>query len=147
MTTLSTLVATEKKRKRIGRGGSRGGTAGRGYKGQKARSGAHIGVLFEGGQMPLHRRLPKRGFSNARFADEFEVINLDRLELSFENGAEVTKVALHEKGLISRATVLVKILGSGNLSKKLIVHADASSKSAAQAIAKLGGEVRVTKER
>ena len=141
------MFLQKKKRKRIGRGGSRGGTAGRGYKGQKARSGAHIGVLFEGGQMPLHRRLPKRGFSNARFAKEFEIINLAKLELAFEDGAEVTKAALVEKDLISSASVLVKILGDGNLSKKLIVHADASSKSAMQAIAKLGGEVRVTKER
>ena len=144
MTMLSTLVATEKKRKRIGRGGSRGGTSGRGYKGQKARSGAHVGVLFEGGQMPLHRRLPKRGFSNARFARNFEIINLDNLESAFENGAEITKVILHEKGLISSATTLVKVLGNGNLTKKLFVHVDASSKSAAQMIAKLGGEVRVT---
>lgn len=141
---LSTLV---KKRKRIGRGGSRGGTSGRGNKGQKARSGAHIGSVFEGGQMPLTRRLPKRGFTNANFKIEYSIVGLDDLESAFENGAVVTKESLLENGLLkakkSSSKTLLKVLGNGELTKKLTVHADAFSQSAIQAIKDRGGEATI----
>lgn len=112
MLTLNNIVSISKKRKRVGRGGSRGGTSGRGHKGQKARTSGTVGPMFEGGQMPIHRRLPKRGFSNDRFADVYEVVNLGRLENAFEAGAEVTRAALVEKGIISgKKGLLAKIAG------------------------------------
>lgn len=148
MTKLSNLNSLTKKRKRVGRGGSRGGTSGRGNKGQKARSGPSLGCVFEGGQMPLSRRLPKRGFSNAEFKKLFELINLDALEAAFEAGTEVTQELLLEKGVIKgKRGYSVKVLGNGTLTKKLIVHADAVSKTAEEAIKKQGGEVHINKER
>ena len=145
MITLSNLVSVHKKRKKIGRGGSRGGTSGKGHKGQKARTSGTVRSLFEGGQTPLHRRLPKRGFNNDRFKQEVEIVNLDRLNESFEHGFEVTHAELVKMGLISgKKGVAVKVLGNGTLSKKLIIHADACSKSALDAIKKLGGEVVIT---
>lgn len=141
---LNSLVSLSKKRKRVGRGGSRGGTSGRGHKGQKARTSGTVGPLFEGGQMPLHRRLPKRGFSNARFATEYEVVNIGCLSDVFEQGSEVTRELLIERGLVSgKKGMLVKVLGSGNITKKLIVHADACSQSALDAVKKHGGEIRI----
>ena len=152
MVRLHELTALVKKRKRVGRGGSRGGTSGKGHKGQKARSGAKISAGFEGGQMPLFRRLPKRGFNNARFSDDMCIINLEQLNNAFEEGATVDAAALVEKGLVSKkksqkgmSNLTVKILGNGTLSKKLIVAAGAFSKSAAKAIEDLGGEARLTK--
>jgi large subunit ribosomal protein L15 len=144
---LSNLTSSGKKRKRIGRGGSRGGTSGRGTKGQKARSGSHNRPAhFEGGQMPLVRRLPKRGFNNARFADRHDIVNLGQLEIWFEDGAEVSSVVLHELGYLKGASVApLKVLAKGSLTKKLIVHADAVSAAAAQMIASCGGEVRLIK--
>ncbi len=140
---ISKLVATCTKRKRVGRGGSRGGTAGRGHKGQKARSSGTVGPIFEGGQMPLHRRLPKRGFSNYHFRKEYDLVTLEQLEKHFAAGTEVTKALLYERGLIAaQDNILVKVLGNGTLSKKLVVCVDAWSQSAAAAIQKLGGEVR-----
>lgn len=137
-----------KKRKRVGRGGSRGGTAGRGMKGQKCRSGGSIPVHFEGGQMPLTRRLPKHGFSNARFAKEWVVINLGRLNEMFDDGQEVNRALLIERGVIgSKSAALIKILGNGALTKRLIIEADAASKSALESIKKQGGEVRLIGER
>lgn len=144
MLTLNNIVSISKKRKRVGRGGSRGGTSGKGHKGQKARTSGTVGPMFEGGQMPIHRRLPKRGFSNHRFADVFEIVNVGTLEDKFDQGSEVTYAALVEKGIISgKKGVLVKILGNGALTKKLTVHADACSKSALEVIQKNGGEVRM----
>jgi large subunit ribosomal protein L15 len=148
MKQLSNLIRLNKKRKRVGRGGDRGGTSGKGHKGQKARSGPTLGVVFEGGQMPLTRRLPKRGFTNARFKKEVEIVNLRQLNVLFESGAKVDRESLVEKGIISQSSkALIKILGNGTLDKKLIVHADAFSGSAAQAITDKGGEVHVTKEK
>jgi len=145
---LSNLKGITKKRKRIGRGGAKGGTAGKGNKGQKARSGAHIGAAFEGGQMPLLRRLPKRGFNNKRFQVEVKEINLQQLNDFFETGAVVNKAILVEKGLIKgRSTFVIKILGNGTLTKKLIVHADAYSKSAQEAIKSSGGEAHLVQEK
>ena len=145
---LNNLIPLVHKRKRIGRGGSRGGTSGKGSKGQNARSGGGVAANFEGGQMPLTRRLPKRGFSNAPFKIVYEIINLDRLALVFDNGAEITPQALVDKGFIKgKKTGLVKILGDGDLTKKFIVHAHAFSKSAGDAIKSQGGEVHLINER
>lgn len=150
MLQLNNLQTLVKKRKRVGRGGSRGGTSGRGHKGQKARSGAHIGDVFEGGQMPLARRLPKRGFNNARFRKEYAIVNIDILDRSFEDGSTVTKASLVEKGLIaskkSKGGVLVKIAGNGQLTKKLDVQADAFTKTAEKAINDRGGQATLIRE-
>jgi large subunit ribosomal protein L15 len=144
---LDERVAVVKKRKRVGRGGSRGGTAGRGHKGQKARSGAGRKILssFEGGQMPLHRRLPKRGFTNARFKITYELIQLEQLEKYFDNEQEVTKELLCQKGLLKNAKSVVKVLGNGELSKKLTVAVDACSASALEKIQSCGGNVSLIK--
>jgi len=148
MVELHNLVSAGKERKRIGRGGSRGGTSGRGHQGQGSRSGGSVGDLYEGGQMPLARRIPKRGFNNADFATRYEIINLKRLEELFETGAEITRDTLIEKGAIKgKRGHLLKILGSGVLSKRFIVRADALSKQASEAITKQGGEVHIIKER
>lgn len=147
MIKLNNLQSLTKKRKRVGRGGKLGGTSGRGHKGQSARSGGGVGIVFEGGQMPLSRRLPKRGFSNAPFRTEYAAVNLERLSVHFEDGQTVTKEALHKKGIITKHC-LVKILGRGTLDKKLHVHVDAISQSARAAIEQIGGKVLlITKEK
>ncbi len=147
---LHKLAPLLKKKKRVGRGGSRGGTSGRGHKGQNARSGGGVSIGFEGGQMPLFRRLPKRGFTNARFKKETKAVNLGRLNEVFDDGAEVTRELLIEKGVIklhkSKRPFKLKILGDGTLTKKLMVQADLFSKSAIKAIEDVGGQVRVTGE-
>lgn len=118
MLTLNKLTSAGKKRKRIGRGGARGGTSGRGFGGQKSRSGGTLGLTFEGGQMPLVRRLPKRGFSNVMFAKEYEIVDLGQLNNAFNNGATVTFEMLFEQGLIKgKKRKLVKILADGTLEK------------------------------
>lgn len=153
MLKLNTLKPLVKTRKRVGRGGKRGGTSGKGHKGQKARSGGFHRLAFEGGQMPLYRRTPKRGFSNAPFKIEFEILNVQRLNDVFENGETVTKEALIAKKLVKvnssqngEKRYLLKILGNGTISKKLIVHADAFSESAVKAIQGSGGEAHLIKE-
>lgn len=140
---LSNLTSAGKDRKRVGRGGARGGTSGKGHKGQKARSGPHLGVVFEGGQMPLTRRLPKRGFNNANFKKVFEIVNIETLENSFSTGETVNKEILFEKNIVKNINSKLKVLGNGLIEKKLIVHADAFSKSAADAIKSKGGEVHL----
>ncbi len=144
---LDERVAIVKKRKRVGRGGSRGGTAGRGHKGQKARSGAGRKVLcsFEGGQMPLHRRLPKRGFTNARFKIKYEIISLSHLEQLFDNEQTITKEDFVKKGLLKNSKSPAKILGNGELTKKLTITVDACSASALEKIKSCGGTVAVIK--
>ena len=142
---LHSLVKTVKKRKTVGRGGSRGGTSGKGTKGQNARSGGRVGPIFEGGQMPLHRRLPKRGFNNARFRNEWEIVSLKSLDEIFAENAKIDKAALMESGLIS-GKGLVKILGGHKLTKKFDVSVDACSKSAIEEITKLGGNVSLLLE-
>lgn len=123
-----------------GHGSGNGKTAGKGHKGQKARSGApRIG--FEGGQMPLYRRLPKRGFTNRNTLD-IEAINVSALEV-FEDGAEVTIEALIEKGIIKDTKDGVKVLGNGTLTKKLTVKANAFSEGAKAKIEELGGNAEV----
>lgn len=145
---LNTLVSAGKKRKRIGRGGDRGGTSGRGHQGQGSRSGGSVGIIYEGGQMPLTRRLPKRGFNNAAFATTYEIVSLKALENNFDNGAVITKEILKEKGLIrGKNNAPVKILGGGSVTKKFSVRIDAISNSAAENIKKQGGDVSLTKEK
>ncbi|MBI2846100.1 MAG: 50S ribosomal protein L15 [Chloroflexi bacterium] len=136
---------SKKSRKRVGRGISAGGgkTAGRGTKGQKARSGGNLPPYFEGGQLPLVRRLPhKRGFYNP-FPTRYAVVNLERLEHLFSPEEEVTPQALHEKGAVKNLRWPVKILGRGELGKGLQVSAHAFSKSAAAKIEAAGGKVKV----
>lgn len=145
------VPASGKKKKRIGRGGSRGGTSGRGHKGQKARSGGNVAVGFEGGQMPLYRRLPKRGFTNARFQTEVQIVNLSDLERVFSEGEKIGRKELIEKGLIKRLkanqSYKVKVLGNQSLSKKLEIHVDAFSKSARASIENGGGQAVANKEK
>ena len=140
---LSPAEGSKKSSKRIGRGhGSGWGkTAGKGHKGQKARSGGSIRPGFEGGQMPLQRRIPKRGFNNI-FAKKIVAINVSALE-AFEDGAEVTTAALIEKGIVSEAYDGIKILGNGTLTKKLNVKVAAYSESAKQKIEAAGGKAEV----
>lgn len=127
-------------RKRVGRGigSGTGKTSGKGHKGQNARSGGGVRPGFEGGQMPLYRRLPKRGFNNI-FAKHYVSINVEELN-KFEDGAEVTNEALIEKGIIKKALDGVKILGRGELTKKLNVKVAKYSESAKEKIEKAGGK-------
>ena len=136
---------SRKKKKRLGQGlgSGKGKTAGKGHKGQKARAGVSIKANFEGGQMPLARRIPKRGFSNFRFAVRYEIVNVADLEERFDAGSEVTAEGLYALRLISGADKPVKILGVGELSKNLIVHANAYSASAANKIEAAGGKAEV----
>ena len=129
------------KRKGRGAGTGNGKTAGRGHKGQKARSGGSIRAGFEGGQMPLARRIPKRGFNNI-FAKPLEIINLNALN-AFEDGETVTAEALLAKGILSKCEYGYKVLGNGKLAKKVTVEASAFSKSAKEAIEAAGGKAEV----
>ncbi len=129
------------KRKGRGAGTGNGKTAGRGSKGQWARSGGGVRVGFEGGQMPLARRIPKRGFNNI-FARPLEIVNLSALE-RFADGETVTAQALLEKGILSKCAYGYKVLGNGKLTKKLTVEASAFSKSAKEAIEAAGGKAEV----
>ncbi|HZC35920.1 MAG TPA: 50S ribosomal protein L15 [Chthoniobacterales bacterium] len=130
--------------KRLGCGESsgHGKTSGKGNKGQKARSGGSIRLGFEGGQMPLIRRLPKRGFNHDAFKAHYAIVNLDALEV-FDAGAEINEKVLREKGLVNGKVAGVKILGRGELTKKLTVEADKFSESARQKIEQAGGSVVV----
>jgi len=133
--------------KRLGQGigSGTGKTSGKGHKGHKARSGGGVRPGFEGGQMPMARRVPKRGFNNAQFAKEYQVVNLESLEEKaerFENG-EVSIAGLHEARLIRSASLPVKLLGVGEVTKRFIVKVNAASKSARQKIEAAGGKVEV----
>lgn len=132
------------RRKRIGQGESsgRGKTAGRGGKGQTARSGSSIRVGFEGGQMPLMRRIPKRGFNNARFTTAYSPVNVGDLN-KFENGARVDETAIRSVGLANGPMLGIKILGTGDLAKKLTVVVSAISASAKAKIEAKGGTVEI----
>lgn len=129
--------------KRLGKGESSGlgKTSGKGHKGQKARSGSGVRVGFEGGQMPLHRRLPKRGFNNKRFADKVVIVTLYQLEKKFEDGSTVNEQSLRESGLIKGEFDQIKVLGNGEISKKLTIDVDALSASAKEKIEKAGGSI------
>ena len=129
-------------RKRVGRGAGSGlgGTSGKGHKGQNARSGGGVRPGFEGGQMPLQRRLPKRGFKNALFKVTYEVINLDRLLAAFPDQKEITLEDIYARGLVNSA--LVKILGEGEVTRPVSIEAFRFSASAKAKILAAGGEVK-----
>ncbi|HSI10486.1 MAG TPA: 50S ribosomal protein L15 [Chthoniobacter sp.] len=138
--TLKPRPGSKHRVKRLGCGESsgHGKTSGKGHKGQKARSGGSIRLGFEGGQMPLIRRMPKRGFNNANFKTRFAIVNLDTLN-AFDNGATVDEQSLLAAGVIRRPYDEVKILGSGELKKKLTIVANKASETAKAAIEKAGG--------
>jgi len=146
---ITAAVGHRKRRRRVGRGESSGlgKTCGRGNKGCKSRSGGGTRPLHEGGQMPIFRRIPKRGFSNFAFTTVYETVNLSDLEARFDAGASVNAEALKSAGLISRSAEQVKLLGKGALTKKLAVTVDAISGSAREAIEKAGGSVEVVAQR
>jgi large subunit ribosomal protein L15 len=131
-----------KRKKRIGCGESsgHGKTSCKGHKGQMARAGRGIRPGFEGGQMPLFRRLPKKGFSNARFRDVYETVNVGDLDV-FEDGAVINEASLREKGLVNRNCDAIKILGTGELSRKLTVEIKSLSATAREKIEKAGGSI------
>jgi len=141
---LSPAVGSKKERKRIGRGpaSGQGKTAGKGHKGQKARAGRGMRAGFEGGQMPLQRRIPKRGFVNI-FGTEYTIVNVAALEERFENGAVIDLEALVNVGLVTKVLDGVKILGNGDLTKNFTVKANAFSESAKQKIEAAGGKAEV----
>lgn len=131
-------------KKRVGRGpgSGLGKTSGRGQKGQKARSGASINPVFEGGQLPLYRRIPKRGFKNAKFKTRYATINIEELN-RFEDGALITPAVLKEKGIIKNQLDGVKVLGNGKLTKKLTIQANKFSESALEKINESGSKAEV----
>ena len=141
---LSPAEGSKKSVKRVGRGhGSGWGkTAGKGHKGQKARSGGGVRPGFEGGQMPLQRRVPKRGFNNI-FAKKVVAVNLSELNRKFEDGADVTIEALVKAGVVKNSFDAVKVLGNGKVDKKLNVKVSAYSESAKAAIEAAGGKAEV----
>ena len=132
------------KKKRVGRGpgSGLGKTSGRGHKGAQSRSGYHFKRGFEGGQMPLHRRVPKRGFTNI-FRIEFAVVNVDRIAEVFEAGTVITPELLQEKGLVARNAEKVKVLARGDVAKALTIKAHKFSGKAAEKIAAAGGSTEV----
>ena len=142
MLQLNNLTAVVKRRKRTGRGRYGGGFCGRGIDGQKARSGcgSELHSSFEGGQKPLAQRVPRRGFNNI-FKKEYAIVNLLDLEKHFSTGEKVDRDALINKGLVKRSQKLVKILGNGKVTKKLIIQVDAMSATGMNAIMAAGGEI------
>ena len=141
---LQPAEGSKSSRKRVGRGtgSGLGKTSGRGHKGQNARSGGGVRLGFEGGQNPLYRRLPKRGFNNDRFATVFAIVNLDQLN-RFADGTEVTPELLLAEGVLRNPKDGVKILGNGDLTVKLTVKAHKFSQSAADKIQAAGGKTEV----
>ena len=129
------------KAKRLGQGigSGTGKTSGKGHKGDKSRTGGGVRPGFEGGQMPLTRRTPKRGFNNAKFAKVFQIVNLDALDKKFEAGAEVDQKAMFEARVIRKKNIPVKVLSDGELKKALKIKAGAFSKEAAKKIEAAGG--------
>lgn len=140
---LKPTPGSKHRRRRVGRGESSGlgKTSGKGHKGQQSRSGASIRPGFEGGQMPLIRRLPKKGFSNTQFKKDIAIVNLADLDAKFEDGGTVDEEALRACGLIKGANDGIKILGNGDVSKKLTIAVDKISASAKEKIEKAGGKV------
>jgi large subunit ribosomal protein L15 len=141
--TIRPPAGAKKNRKRVGRGtgSGLGTTAGRGNKGQQSRSGGKVYVGFEGGQMPLYRRIAQRGFSNYPFRKDYEALNVRDLERKYSDGETVDVGTLIQKGLIKNARLPVKILGTGELTKKLTVLVAKASASAKEKIEKAGGTV------
>lgn len=144
---LETLPASNetKARKRVGRGpgSGMGKTSTRGEKGQKSRSGVSISAWFQGGQTPIYRRIPKRGFNNSRFETKFATINLNDLDKHFKDGDVVSPEVLKEKGIIKKQLSGVKVLGNGELTKKLTVKANRFSSSSVTKIENAGGKAEV----
>lgn len=134
---------SRKRRKRIGCGESsgHGKTSCRGNKGQKSRTGGAIRPGFEGGQMPLYRRLPKKGFSRGRFAETVAIVNVEDLELRFEAGSTITEEALREARIVQGRVDSIKLLGNGDLSKKFTIQLDGVSASAKEKVEKAGGSI------
>ena len=145
--TLKPNPGAKHRRKRLGIGESsgKGKTSGKGHKGQKARSGGSIRLGFEGGQMPIYRRLPKRGFNNKDFKTFYGVVNLDSLEKSFAAGDSITEASLRKAGLVKGRFDGVKILGRGEVTKAFIVEVDEVSATAREKIEKAGGKVVLPK--
>ena len=137
-------IGASQKRKIVGRGrgSGLGKTSGKGHKGQNARSGGGVRPVFEGGQTPLYRRLPKRGFNNARFETVYAVINVSDLN-RFENGTVVSPALLKEVGLVKNQLDGIKVLGNGELTKKLTIQANKFSKTAIEKIEKSGSKIEV----
>lgn len=137
-------IGATHRRKRVGRGpgSGLGKTSGRGQKGQKARSGGSINPVFEGGQLPLYRRLPKRGFTNARFKVRYATINVEDLN-AFEDGTVVTPALLKDKGIIKKGLDGLKVLGNGKLERKLTIQANKFSTSALEKIKESGSKAEV----
>ena len=137
-------IGAKQKRKIVGRGpgSGLGKTSGKGHKGQNARSGGGVNPVFEGGQLPLYRRLPKRGFSNYEFKVRYATINVEDLNI-FEEGTLVTPALLKEVGLVKKQLDGIKVLGNGTLTKKLTVQAHKFSKSAAEKIEESGSKIEV----
>ncbi len=140
---LTAPAGATRKKKIVGRGSSSGWgkTSGKGHKGQQARSGGKVYAGFEGGQMPLYRRVAKKGFSNYPFKKSFFVVNVSVLESKYEDGETVNKESLVQKGILKKASLPVKVLGTGDLSKKLTVDVEKISASAKEKIEKAGGSV------
>ena len=140
------LKITRAKKKRLGRGigSSKGKTSGRGHKGQKSRSGGGPRSTFEGGQMPLYRRLPKRGFNNANFKKIYAVVNVGLLEDSFDEGALINDQSLREQGIVKGRYDGIKILGAGEVSKKFKLSVNKVSDSAKEKIEKAGGSIELS---
>ena len=134
----------ERKRRGRGTGSGQGTSGGRGTKGQNARKSGQVRQGFEGGQMPLIRRIPKRGFNNARFATVYEIVNLADIQDRFEAGEVVNAESLKARGLVHLNEDGIKILGDGDLSKKLTFEVDKVSKSAEEKITKVGGSITIT---
>lgn len=141
---ITSVVGKRKARRRVGRGpgSGHGKTCGRGHKGSLSRSGSFIRPLYEGGQMPLFRRLPKQGFSNFKFANRYEIVNVSQLDC-FDDGSVIGAAELSEIGLIDSPASRVKILGDGEITKKLQISAHKFSKSAEQKIVASGGSIKV----
>jgi large subunit ribosomal protein L15 len=144
LTELRSVPGSRKAPKRKGRGHATGNgkTAGRGHKGQKSRSGGGVRIGFEGGQMPLYRRIPKRGFNNKNFAKDYTEVKVSDLNL-FDNGTTVTAELLKEQGLVKKVKDGIVVLGNGELTKKLTVQAAKFTKSAAEKIEAVGGKAEV----
>lgn len=142
---LSPVPGSRKKRRRIGQGlgSGNGKTAGKGHKGQKARAGRQVRPTFEGGQMPLIRRMPKRGFNNAQHEMRYEIVNISSLESRFEAGAVIDGALLVKAGLISCECAPVKILADGEITKSYTVRANAFSATAVKKIEAVGGKAEV----
>lgn len=146
---LSPAEGAKKERFRVGRGhgSGNGKTAGKGHKGQNARSGGGVRPGFEGGQMPLYRRIARRGFSNAPFKKEYAILNVADLEKKFADGETVNRESLKARRLVGKVKDGIKILGNGDISKKLVIEVEKISAAAKEKVEKAGGSVQLIPEK